>query len=63
MAQGLCRSMNGLVSGIVDVGYIGWAMTVRINNGGGMIVANWLKYQMITPNPIVVAMERRFVAR
>lgn len=55
--------MNGLVSGIVDVGYIGWAMTVRINNGGGMIVANWLKYQMITPNPIVVAMERRFVAR
>jgi hypothetical protein len=50
------------VSGIVGVGYIGWAMVaVRIDHGGGMIVANLLKCQMITPNPTSkVAPERRF---
>jgi hypothetical protein len=49
---GLVGAMNSLVSGIVDVGYIGWAMvTVRIDHGGGMIIADLLKCQMITPKP------------
>jgi hypothetical protein len=35
--------MNSLVLGILGVGYLDWAMVaVRIDHGGGMIVANLL---------------------